>query len=72
MKTLLGLLCMAGFLLAAEQPASSPHVSYFTRVALRTQSPSVPTSGRNHRNRHPNYRVTETKSTIVAYIPYGK
>jgi hypothetical protein len=74
MKTLIfGLLFTGGILMAQqpqEQPQAPSHVSYFDRFALRSQAPAVPTGKRQ--TKHPNYRVTVNKSTIVAMVPWGK
>ncbi len=78
MKTfIIGLLFTGGILMAQvpseqSQEAHAPtgHVSYFDRFALRSQAPAVPTGKRL--NKHPNYRVTVNKSTIVAMVPWGK
>jgi hypothetical protein len=71
MKTLvMAFLFASGMLMAAEQPAQQPepvshHLSYFARMALRTQSPPVKTYSRKS-DKQSKYIVTENKSTIVA------
>jgi hypothetical protein len=72
MKTLaMAFLFASGMLMAAELPVEEPqpvsnHVSYFARIALRTQSPPVKVHSRKHADRPSKYVVTENKSTIVA------
>ena len=55
----------------AEQPAN-PHISYFARIALRTQSPPVTTHRRKVTNKSARYHITENKTTITATVPWGK
>jgi hypothetical protein len=79
MKTMaIAFLFASGMLMAADQVATpeaqsqsvqqpqSDHVSYFDRIALRSQSPSVKTHSRKHADRPTKYVVTENKTTIVA------
>lgn len=77
MKTVaIGLLFMGGILAAQDQtaqeeasPEQSQHVSYFDRIALRTQSPPVKMHAK-HSNKPSKYIVTENKTTIVAVRPF--
>lgn len=74
-KLAIGLLLTSGFLMAAEtsQPVQNPHIGYYQRIALRTQSPAVYTHhGKRTTNKHSNYRISENKTTITATIPWGK
>ncbi len=83
-KLIIGLLFIGGFLMAQQQTAppqqatepqqtgEPQRLSYDQRLALRSQSPPVLTSHRKNANKHPDYRVTENKTTITAFIPYGK
>jgi hypothetical protein len=61
----------------AEQPAEqtvqpqNSHIGYFERIGLASQSPRVITRGKENRTKE-GYRIVANKSTVVAYIPYGK
>jgi len=75
-KLAIGLLFLSGCLMA-EQPGvpqaqpPSRHISYFDRIALRTQSPPVKIHKRS--SDKPNkYIVTENKTTIVATRKFGE
>lgn len=49
---------------------SQPHMSSWTRTALRTQSPPVRFS--KHGKVKPGYRVANSKGAINAFVPFGK
>jgi hypothetical protein len=75
-KILFGLLLTGGFLMA-EQPAppaettTNSHLNYWERIGLATQSPHVVTRGKENRTKE-GYRIVKNKTTVVAYIPWGK
>ncbi|HYL35638.1 MAG TPA: hypothetical protein VEV17_06985 [Bryobacteraceae bacterium] len=59
---------LSGTLLYAAE-TNRPHLNSFQREALATQSPRVHV--RMHKGRAPD-RIEKSKTTINAYIPYGK
>ena len=72
-KIVIALLLTAGFAFAAEREGTAPKMHGWTKVALNTQSPRVKLAKSDHyRAPKEGYRITEDKTTINAYIPYGK
>ena len=84
MKTvILGLLLTSGFAFAQNSQATTNvdkdtldqqrHFAWYTRDALESQSPRIHLAKRHHKNTvRSGDQLEISKSTITAFIPYGK
>jgi hypothetical protein len=72
----IGLLLVSGIAMAADVEGvvkPQKHMSWWTKLALNTQSPRVKLSKLdNYQSPKEGYRIVSSKTTINAYIPYGK
>jgi len=75
-KVVIGLLLVAGLAAAKDRSnevKTNPHMSWWTKLALNTQSPRIHTAKiKNDQVVRQGDRVVSDKTTINAFIPYGK